>query len=121
MPHCICTVFTELDQETSDLILRMFHNRDNNGKNVTIIMKNTQKQIGSDDCGLFTIAMMTSLAYKEDPSAVTYDQKNMRQHLQDSAFPPSASCLSQNYNKVSYIYNDFLIIKIVMNYNKFLA
>ena len=36
---------------------------------------------GSDDCGLFTIAMMTSLAYKEDPSAVTYDQKNMRQHL----------------------------------------
>ena len=62
------SVFTELDQETSDLILRMFHNRDNNGNNVTIIMKKSQKQIGSVDCGLFTIAVMTSLAHKEDPS-----------------------------------------------------
>ena len=76
-------VFTELDLETSDLILRMFHNQDNNGNNVTIIMKNTQKQIGSDDCDLFTIAVMTSLAHKENPSAVTYDQKNIRQHLQE--------------------------------------
>ena len=75
------SVFTELDQETSDLILRMFHNRDNNRNNVTIMMKKSQKQIGSVDCGLFTIAVMTSLAHKEDPSVITYDQKNMRQHL----------------------------------------
>ena len=80
------SLFSELDKESSDLILRIFHNRNNDGKSVTIIMKNMQKQNGSVDCGLFAIAVMTSLAYKEDPSTVTYDQKKMRQHLQECFF-----------------------------------
>ena len=33
------------------------------------------------DCGLFAIAVMTSLAHKEDPSVVSCDKCIMRQHL----------------------------------------
>ena len=88
------SLFTEFDQESSDLILRIFQNHNNDGRSVTVIMKNMQKQNGSVDCGLFAIAIavMTSLAYKEDPSTVTYDQNKMRPHLQDQgyyAFPES--------------------------------
>ena len=50
---------------------------------VLVIMKNMQKQNGSLDCGLFAIAVMTSLAHKENPSTVTYDQKRLKQHLQE--------------------------------------
>ena len=39
-----------------------------------------QKQDGSTDCGVFAIAVMTSLAYEEDPSRVEYNQM---QHLSD--------------------------------------
>ena len=42
-----------------------------------------QKQNGSKDCGVFAIAMMTSIAYGEDPQNVTYDQDNLRVHLLD--------------------------------------
>ena len=59
----------------------MFHNRNNDGRQITIVMKKLQRQDGSADCGLFAIAVMTSLAHKEDPSTVTYDQSKMRHHL----------------------------------------
>ena len=75
------SLFTELDQESSSLIFRMFHNCNNDGRQITIVMKKLQRQDGSADCGLFAIAVMMSLAHKEDPSAVTYDQNKMRQHL----------------------------------------
>ena len=38
------------------------------------------KQKGSTDCGLFAIAVITSLAHKEDPNTIKY---KMRQHLMD--------------------------------------
>ena len=71
-----------LDQENTDIILRIFQNHNNNEKKaVTIVMKNLQRQEGSTDCGLFAIAVMASLAHREDPSSVTYDQNKMRKHL----------------------------------------
>ena len=76
------SLFTESDEDSSCLILRMFHNR-NNGNSVSVTMRNMQKQNGLIDCGLFAIAVMTSLAHREDPSTVMYDQKKMRQHLQE--------------------------------------
>ena len=77
------SLFTELDRRTYDLILQIFHAR-NNDQRATVVMKELQKQKGSADCGLFAIAVMTSLAHKEDPSTVKYDQNKMRQHLVDS-------------------------------------
>jgi len=77
------SLFTELDQESYDLILPIFHTH-NNGQKATIVIKELQKQKGLTDCCLFAIAVMTSLADKEDPSTVKYDQDKMRQHLLDS-------------------------------------
>ena len=77
-------LFAALDEESADLILKIF--QDHNGsdkKAITIVMKNFQRQERSVDCGLFTIAAMASLAHQEDPSTVTYDQKKMRKHLID--------------------------------------
>jgi len=80
--HVYDSLFAELDQESYDLMLQIFYSRTNN-RRATIVMKELQKQTGSSDCGLFCIAIMTSLAHKENPSAVKYDQNQMTQHLVD--------------------------------------
>ena len=42
-----------------------------------------QKQHGSTDCGIFAIAVITSLVQEEDPSRFKYKYKQMelKQHL----------------------------------------
>jgi len=40
-----------------------------------------QKQKRTTDCGVLTIAVMTSLAYDEDPCDVTYKQDSLRAQL----------------------------------------
>ena len=40
-----------------------------------------QEQEGSKDSGPFSIAVMTSLAYEDDPSEITYKQLDLKQHL----------------------------------------
>ena len=44
------------------------------------IMKMT-KQVGSNDCGLYTIAVATSLAHQVDPTTVIFEENEMRSHL----------------------------------------
>ena len=70
-------LFSKLDAEGRTTVKQMFGLK----QMKCINMVNVQKQEGSRDCGLFAIAMMTSLAYDEDPSAITYDQSKMRSHL----------------------------------------
>ena len=41
-------------------------------KSSEIIIIPMQEQNGSKDCGVFSIAFMTSLAYEEDPSEIRY-------------------------------------------------
>ena len=43
----------------------------------------TTKQVGSNDCGLFAIAIATALAYKTDPTYLIFMQDEMRAHLAD--------------------------------------
>ena len=74
------SMFDELDQETFTIIKQIFHNT-NNSSGVKIIIKNLQKQHGHADCGIFTIAVLTSLAYKDDLSTILYDQRKLREHL----------------------------------------
>ena len=47
-----------------------------------IKVANVATQKGSTDCGLYAIAMMTSLAYNENPSNLIYNQQDMRIHLE---------------------------------------
>ena len=78
------SLFAALDEKSNDLILKIFQNRNSSDKKaITIVMKHFQRQEGSVDCGLFAITVMASLAHREDPSTVTYDQKRMRKHLID--------------------------------------
>ena len=51
---------------------------------IKIKLVNVALQKGSTDCGLYAIAMMTSIAHKEDPAYVIYDQQELRTHLKDS-------------------------------------
>ena len=44
------------------------------------VMKLT-KQIGSNDCGLYAIAIATALVYEVDPSTLLFEQNEMRKHL----------------------------------------
>ena len=46
------------------------------------IMKMT-KQVGSNDCGLFAIAVATALAYNMDPTTLIFAQDKMRPQLAD--------------------------------------
>ena len=41
------------------------------------------KQVGSDDCGLYAIAILTALAYKINVAEVKFDQSKMRRHFID--------------------------------------
>ena len=47
----------------------------------THCIMDVQKQVGSSDCGLFTMANATALAYAIRPDTCWYDQGKMRQHL----------------------------------------
>ena len=70
------SVFKRLDIETRTTIMRMFGLKKSNE-----IMMPMQQQEGSKDCGVFSIAFMTSLAYEEDPSDINYKQSDLRWHL----------------------------------------
>ena len=52
------SMFDELDQEASTLIQQIFHSNSNNS-GIKINMASLQKQNGSTDCGIFTIAVLT--------------------------------------------------------------
>ena len=73
------TIFDKLDYETRDIIKRMFLPK--SCSKIKIIP--VQKQSGSKYCGLFAVAIATSLAYGEDPQDFTYDQDSLRTHLMD--------------------------------------
>ena len=57
------SAFIRLDAETRTTIMKMFRIK----KTEDMIVIPMQKQHGSTDCGVFAIAVMTSLAH-EDPS-----------------------------------------------------
>ena len=73
------SMFSKLDVETRTTVKQMFGLK----KADDINMVAMQCQKGSKDCGLFAIAVMTSLAFGEDPSTVSYDQNKLRRHLID--------------------------------------
>ena len=73
------TLFARLDSETRTTIKRMFTLKSVEGLN----MVDMQCQKGASDCGLFAIAVMTSLLFSEDPAKVTYKQDKLREHLKE--------------------------------------
>jgi len=50
-------------------------------RSIRIKVVNVSLQTGSNDCGLYTIVMMTSIAHNDDPAKLVYNQQEMRIHL----------------------------------------
>ena len=78
-------------------------------------MKELQKQKGSTDCGLFAIAVMTSLAHKEDPSTTKHDQNKMKQHLIGLLFQQVTYAFFKTVNLIGNV-NDFSIVLMINVY-----
>ena len=63
------SLYDSIDDETVQIILNLFAN-----SHLKLEMVNVQKQVGSNDCGLFSIANVVQLAKKSDPSKIKYIQ-----------------------------------------------
>ena len=72
------SLFKALDNETKATISRLFQ-RDTNS--VIIKVMNSQKQMGVKDCGLFSIAFATAIAFGQNPTKQMFQQQSMRAHL----------------------------------------
>ena len=65
------SVFDHLDEESLLLVKTMFNNSSGCTVEIQNYMANMQKQHGGNDCGVFfSIAVMVSLAFGEDPGSV---------------------------------------------------
>ena len=51
------------------------------GFTVNFINDKVQRQVGANDCGLFSLAFATDLSHGLDPVHLRYDQGSMRQHF----------------------------------------
>ena len=70
------SLYDSIDSETAQIILHLFANN-----HLKLEMVNIHKQVGSNDCGLFSIANTIQLAKKSDASKIKYIQRAMRPHL----------------------------------------
>ena len=70
------SMYSSIDQATAKLIQTNFH-----CSMLNIRLMSCQKQVGAVDCGLFAIALATSIAFGDDPSTRRYSQEKMRSHL----------------------------------------
>ena len=84
------SLFKSIDQETKLTISNLFQPTGSSNQ-LKIKLIKTQRQKGNKDCGLFAIAMATTIAFGKNPSKVTFCQESMRAHL--------VSCLNkQNFS-----------------------
>ena len=73
------TLFARIDADTRTTIKWSFSLKSVEGLN----MIDVQCQKGTKDCGLFVIAVLTSLLFGEDPGKVVYKQEKLRVHSMD--------------------------------------
>ena len=73
----------------------------------TLQLATASQQINHYDCGVYAIAFATALMFDTDPSKITFDSQNMRQHLiecftrQNLTSFPSLKLLSPFQEKLS--------------------
>ena len=67
------SLYTSTDEETLKLILQLF------GSDTKVEMVDCAKQLGGKDCGVFAIAIATSLA--SNKLSYSFDRAAMRCHL----------------------------------------
>ena len=70
------SAYSHLDEETKKVVCNLFQTKADK-----IEIKTLQKQVGGTDCGLFSIAALTAIAFNQDPSEIIFCQEEMRSHL----------------------------------------
>ncbi|KAL5503163.1 hypothetical protein EMCRGX_G010071 [Ephydatia muelleri] len=72
------SAYTSVSTDTFQVVARLVQCAEPSFK---IEVMNISKQNGAVDCGLYAIAVLTSLAFGQDPTTLVYDQEAMRPHL----------------------------------------
>ena len=72
------SLFHYCDEETEYVIAKLFQF---GPKKVTVKIAHSQKQKGSNDCGLYAIAFTTAIAHEMNPGRLKLKQEAMRPHL----------------------------------------
>ena len=68
------SLYTTINNQTKLLLVELVHSTKST-------LANVKKQSGSKDCGLFSVAFVTDIAFGMNPSFQIYKQAEMRQHL----------------------------------------
>uniref|UniRef100_A0A1X7VA30 Ubiquitin-like protease family profile domain-containing protein n=1 Tax=Amphimedon queenslandica TaxID=400682 RepID=A0A1X7VA30_AMPQE len=72
------SLYTSIGSETITIIASLFRFPT---PSFTVEVMNEGRQVGFQDCGLYAISFVTSLAYGEDPTIIKYEDQEMRNHL----------------------------------------
>ncbi len=72
------SAYSSASMDTMETIARLVQCKKNS---FSILLMNLARQIGSVDCGLYTLATLTCLATGVDPTCVVFDQDELRPHL----------------------------------------
>ena len=72
--------FAFLDKESKEIVQKLFSSENDNYK-LIIKMARCQKQKGCKDCGLYAIAIATSICFGLRPTKQVFRQDLMRIHL----------------------------------------
>ena len=72
------SIFSSLDKESLRTIMKLFLSGD---KKPRVRLSHSQKQKGSNDCGVFAICLAVAIAFGFNPSKVHFQQEKMRAHL----------------------------------------
>ena len=71
------SVYNTVNKETRDIIKNLF------GSSKSVRSIPISKQMGGQDCGIFAIAIATTLAFGKDPAPMKFKQSGLRSHLVD--------------------------------------
>ena len=72
------SAYTSVSADTFQVVARLVKCAE---PSFQIQVMNISRQRGAVDCGLYAIAVLTSLAFDQDPTTLVYDQQAMRPHL----------------------------------------
>ena len=72
--------YSTIPLSVCDAIIELIHTEN---ETVTIKSMQMQEQDGDDACGVFAIAVATTLCHQEDPTIIIWKQSRMWQHLMD--------------------------------------
>ena len=72
------SVFSSLDKDSLRTVMNLFSSGSNRPR---VRLSPSQKQKGSDDCGIFAISLAVAIAFGLHPSKLCFRQDRMRAHL----------------------------------------